>query len=42
MVFIKMVELSKGYKQVFNNNKVLYKVIIMEYQLMVSLKVIIL
>ena len=41
MVFIKLVELFKENKQAFINNKVLYKVILMEYILMVLFKVII-
>ena len=39
MVFIKSLELFKELKQVFINHKVLYKVIIMEYMLMVKFKV---
>ena len=39
MVFIKSLELYKELKQAFIN-KVLYKVIILEYKLMVLLKVI--
>ena len=40
LVFIKVLELSKEVTQVFIKDKVLYMVILVEYQLMVLLKVI--